>query len=303
MSDEFAGCSLEDVAVAIAYTSGEDQQRAIAAFHRRSPAPAPGIGHNNPPPGDDLDEVIEVWRAEHDALIAAAGAAAIVDVETAAKVQDLVVKMRDYEDRIDEARKARTAPLRQAETTINSRFNRLRLEIEVARQGSDRRGGLRGLLRVWDDRQKAAAAEAAEKARREARAKEIAAEEARKRLADAEASGRGVAVAEVAVLRAEGAADAAAAQAERAGRPTPVHSNLGTGSRRREIVREVRDYGQCIAWMLGEQSGLAAKLREAVDAILDRYLRSLGVATVEKGGVRIPGVSVSTREGEIFVRR
>lgn len=303
--DEFAGCTLEDCALAIAYNppGSEDQLAAIAAFHRRAPSPepaSPGIGHNAPPLGEIIDEELEPWIAEHDALIAAANAAKITDDDSAGRVLDLLQKMKVYEQDLDKIRQVRTSPHREAERLINGRYNRMIMDVAVARQGTSGKDGLRGQLKAWDDRKKAAAAEAKAKAEREQRAKEIAAKEARKTLEEAQRTGQGVAAAEVAAHRAEGQAAAAATHTERAGRAAPTRGNLGAASRRKEIVFEIVDEPECYLAMRSNPL-LAPKVTEALRNILRQHLRSVGVEHADK--VNIRGVRVQVEEGDIYVRR
>jgi hypothetical protein len=156
--DEYAGCTVEDVALAVGYSDpgSEDHARAIEALRRRLP---PGIGHNSPPAREVLAEELEPYRKRAEALIATAKTARITDDETAGKVLDLSQLCKAFETEIDERRKALTKPHRDAVALINSAHNRLRLEVQIARQGITGSGGLRALLTAWDDEKKAKAAE------------------------------------------------------------------------------------------------------------------------------------------------
>lgn len=140
IADEFAGCTLEDVALAVGYgePGSEDHALALDALRRRLPgsetAPPPRIGHNQPPLAELLDEELLPYKRRRDELVRVAETAAITDDDSAANVLDLAQMCRAFETEIDARRKQLVQPHREAEKTINDRHNRLRLDVQVALQ-------------------------------------------------------------------------------------------------------------------------------------------------------------------------
>jgi hypothetical protein len=307
LGDEYGGATLADVALAVGYAADEkERDAAIAAFMRRLPTGVgqtePGIGHNSAPLGELLEEELQPFRKRRDDLVRVAETSVITDAESAAKVLDLAQLCKAFETEIDERRKTLVKPYVEAQRRINDSHNRLRLDVQIARQGINGVSGLRGMLTEWDDKQKAAAAEAAEKARREAKAREIAAESARQKAAEAAAAagGRGAVSAELAAMRAAEEADIATRKAE-AIRPEPVRGHMGQVSRKREIRFDVTDAVACATW-LAQQPGLQNNLHAALMTIIGQHLRALGVEGVA-AGVEIPGVNVRVEQGAAHVRR
>jgi hypothetical protein len=261
---------------------------------------APSIGHNSPPADEILAEELTPFRKRRDELVEVAKTAIIVDDESAAKVLDLAQICRTFEDEIDARRKEMVRPYREAEKLINDSHNRLRLDVQVARQGMNGSAGLRGLLTAWDDKKKDEAEQARMKAEREARAKELAAESARQKAAAAAAGGKGSVSAELQALRAEEEAARAAAHAESI-RQEPVRGQLGQVGRKREISFDITDQLAFATWLIA-QPGLQNNLKQALSTICGQHLRSLGVAVVARG-LDIPGVVARVDQGGAFVRR
>jgi hypothetical protein len=299
ITDEFAGCSLEDVALAVGYSEpgSEDHALALDALRRRLPV---GPGHNMPPLAEVLDEELAPYRKRRDELVRVAQTAAITDDDSAAKTLDLMQLCKLFEDEIDARRKQLVEPHRLAEKAINDRHNRLRLDVQVARQGMNGSGGLRGLLTAWDDRKRADAEQARLKAEREAAAKKIAADSAREQIEKATAAGRGVVSAELNALRLQDEAEHARVEAEAIQAP-PTRGQLGPISRKREIGFDVVDSLVFATWLL-QQPGLAGNLLQALRTIAGTHLRSLGVEAVARG-VDIPGVVARIETGSAHVRR
>lgn len=298
--DEFGSATLADVALAVGYaTDDAERENAISAFVRRLPGRHVGIGHNQPPLSEVLDEELATHRARRDELVRVAETAVIVDEESASKVIDLIALCRAFETEIDDRRKELVKPYREAEKAINDRHNRLRLDVQVARQGTSGTGGLRGLLTAWDDRKKAAAEQDRQKAERLAKAKALAAEENRRKVEQA-AGGKGAVAAELEALRAEEEAEHAAAQAESI-RPEPTRGHMGQVSRKREIRFDITDPLAFASWLIS-QPGLQNNLRQALMTICGQHLRALGVEAVA-AGVNIPGVTTRVEQGSAHVRR
>lgn len=299
IADEFAGCTLEDVALAVGYSApgSEDHALALDALRRRLP---PGRDHNQPPIGELLDEELLPFKRRRDELVRVAETAVITDDESAAKTLDLAQLCKAFEDEIEARRKQLVKPHRDAEKAINDRHTRLRLDVQVARQGMNGVSGLRGLLTKWDDRKKVEAEQARLKAEREAAAKEIAAASAREQLEKAAATGRGVVSAELTALRLQDEADHARVEAE-AIQAGPTRSHLGQVSRRKEIVFDIVDIEATLKWSVTNHEILSS-VSEAMRNILYSYLRALGVSQVEKG-IEIPGVSIKVELAPVTIRR
>lgn len=299
IADEFAGCTLEDVALAVGYSEpgSDDHTLALDALRRRLPI---GPGHNQPPLSELLDEDLAPFRKRRDELVRVAETAAITDDESAAKTLDLAQLCKVFEDEIETRRKALSKPHRDAIELINGRYGRLRLDVQVVRQGMNGSSGLRGLLTAWDDRKKAEAEQARLKAEREAAAKEIAAASAREQIEKAAAAGRGVVSAELQALRLQDEAEHARIEAEAIVAP-PTRGQLGQVSRKREIGFDIVDPLAYATWLL-QQTGLAGNLLQALRTICGTHLRSLGVEAVSRG-VEIPGVVARVETGGAVVRR
>lgn len=299
--DEYDGLSLVEIGHAfVNWPEGsEDQNRALAAFLRR--AARPGIGHNRPPLSEALEAETEAWRRRGREILGLAGEALIIDDESARKVSDLAAKCKDLEDELDAARLARTKPYRDATAHINTTYDGLIRPLKLAREGEDRRGGLRGMLTAWDNKVREAAAAEQRRLRQEQKQREAEAAEAQRRAEEAARGGQpGQVNAKLEAARAREAADQAQLRAE-AVRPTPIRSHLGQVQRRREILFEVHDLGALIAWLIS-QPGLRGNVEQACRTIVGSYLRALGTDTVGRG-VEIPGVAVRVELGTAGIRR
>lgn len=257
----------------------------------------PGMGHNLPPVTEligDLGPRIEEWCAEvlepHrprvDELLATIKTAVIVDEASAAKVADLIQMLRATELHLEEERSAMKRPIIDAGRAIDSAFFRLRRPLELAREGNDGRGGLRGMLTAYEHRRETEAA--AERARQETEARRLQMlAEAARRTAEQDHT----LLSEEAAELAQEAAEAAERRAATI-RPEPIRSHLGTVGQRREIGFGITDLGKCVRWMSAGSNPLRSHLEQAVRTILGKHLRGLGVAAVE-AGVEIPGISTA----------
>lgn len=297
--DEFAGMSIRDIAQAIVHwpEDSEDQARAIAAIRTR----APGIGHNRPPLAEALDDQLARFRDQQRQLLDIAATAVIIDETSAEKVTNLAAQMAELEREAEELREKWVRPYLDGQKLINGKFNEVIRPLSLARQGDDRRGGLRGMLTRWDDKKRAEAAAERERMLQQAREREEAAAAARRAAEEKAAAGKGSVADELEALHAQDEAEHLAQRAE-AIRPEPTRAHLGQVTRTREIRFEVVAIRQTISWML-KQGGLANQVQQAVTTILGKYLRGLGVATIEGGKVNIPGVEVRVEHGAASIRR
>jgi hypothetical protein len=295
--DEYAGMSLRDIALAVAYEEDEAQQaRAIAAIQSR----APGIGHNRPPIAEQLVEELAPLRARQGAMIATAGQAVIIDDESAAKVTDLSIQVRDLADELKQARDAAMRPYVMASQSIAEGYNAL--IVPLAATYGDRRTGLRGMIQAYHDKREAEAAAARRKAAAEQRQREEEAAEARRKADAARDAGKGSIAAEIAASAAEDEAAAAGRRAT-AIRPAPLRSTLGQVSTTRQIAYDFEGttdaerlaaVRKMLAWGL-KQSGVRAVIEADLRRTCGSYLRQLGVDAVEKSlavASPIPGIKV-----------
>lgn len=296
--DPYAHLSNQEIAAAVlAWPDGsEDQNAALAALRTR----APGIGHNRPPLAEAIEAEVEPFRVRAADLLDLAGQARIIDADGAKSVLDLGIKLKNIEDEIDAARLERSRPYRQAVGLINGLFGEPAQRLKLARDGEDGRGGLRGMLTSWDNKQRAAAADEQARLRKEQLQREAEAREAERKAAEAEAAGRGQVNAELQVTRAREAAEQAQRRAE-AVRPEPLRSHLGQVSRRRDIKFEITDLGAVVAWLI-DQPGHRNNVEQAVRTMIGSYLRSLGIDAVAQG-VAIPGIDAKVETGAAAVRR
>jgi hypothetical protein len=290
--DPYAHLSNQEIAAAVlAWPDGsEDQNRALVALRER----APQIGHNRPPLAEMIEAEVEPFRVRAAEVLELAGKALIIDADGAKSVLDLGVKCKDIEDEIDAARLARSKPYRDATALINGLFGPVQQRLAIARDG------LRGMLKTWDDKQKAAAAAEQARLREEQRQREAAAAEAERRAREAAEAGRGQVNAELAAARAREEAEQAQRRAD-AVRPEPLRSHLGQVSRRREIKFEIADLGAVLAWLI-QQPGHRSNVEQAVKTMIGSYLKSLGTDTVARG-VDIPGIVARVEAGGVAVRR
>jgi hypothetical protein len=296
--DEFSGMSIRDIAVAITHwpEGSEDQARAIAAIRAR----APGIGHNRPPLAEALEEEIAPLLARQADLLAVAREAKILDQQSAEKVTDLIALIARFEKDVEDTRKRRAQPYSDAQRLIKDRFDTVTAPLTVARQGTTGRGGLRGMLTEWEDKREREAAAQREQLRQEAMQREAAAAEARRIADEKAAAGTRTVTDELEVMKAEDEAERLTRRAE-AIRPEPTRAQLGQVSRAREIEFKVVKLRDLLGWML-KQDGLAGQLLQAVNTIMGKYTKGLGVDAVERG-VSIPGAEVRTVLGAARIRR
>ncbi len=295
---EYDGLSVVDIAHAIINwpDGSEDQARAIAALRAR----APGIGHNRPPLSEALGEELAPHRARADQLLAVASQAIIVDEVSAQKTTDLVRQMSEFERDLDELRKRRVAPYVAAQRLINDEFNGVIQRVRLAREGEDRRGGLRRMLTEYAAKREAEAEAARQAALEEQRRREHEAEEARRRAEEAAAHGRNSTAAEIQAAEAQEEAERAARRAA-AIRPEPIRANLGVVTRAREIRVNVISLRKALGAILKLPGGENAALQFAM-TFLGKYLRGLGVEMVQRG-VEIAGVEVTVEKGAARVRQ
>jgi hypothetical protein len=282
--------------VAVWPDGSEDQNNALAALRAR----APGIGHNRPPLAEALNDEIEPFVRRAAEVIELAGKAVIIDIDSARSVADLGVKCKDLEAQIDVARLARSKPYRDAVGLINRVFGDVAEQLKRAREGNDGRGGLRGMVTAWDNKQRAAAAAEERRLREEQRRREEAAAEAERKAREAAETGKSALNAELAAAKAREEADQAARRAN-AVRPEPLRSHLGQVRRTRRSKFEIEDLAKVIAWLI-EHPGHRSNVEQAVRTIIGAYLTAIGIDTVARG-IEIPGVKCWVELGEASVRR
>ena len=295
---EYDGMSAVDIAHAIvSWPEGsEDQVRAIWALQRLIPA-----RHSNRPPlAERLDEDFAGVRGRADAVLTLATTALIVDDESAAKVLDVGKSMATLEKDIETLRTDLVRPYRLAVELINAKAKAIAGPVKLAREGDNGNGGLRGMITKWDDKVRAETEEARLAAEAEQRKREEAAEAARRRAEEAAEAGRGVVSAELRAAEAAEEAERARIRAE-AIRPATVRSNSATTSRSRVIKFDLDDDPVRIVRGNLKLPGFKAALMEFLTSWFGRYLRSLGVNTVEKGVV-IAGVHARIELGSANVR-
>lgn len=264
-------------------------------------AAIPGIGHNRPPLGEELDEELREHRDRHGQLVALAGEAVIIDEISAGKCTDLVAMIAALERELDEERKRRIRPYLEAQRLINDRYNSLIVGLEHARQGENGRGGLRGMLTAWADKKEAEAEAERQRLLEQARQRE---EEAARARAEAEEKARSSQGGISAELDALHAADQAERLQQRADaiRAEPTRSHLGQVSRRRDFSFRIENLRLLLGWLI-KQPGLKNNIEQSARTILGSHFRSIGVDAIERGGVNIPGVTVSIVKGPVNVRR
>ena len=243
--------------------------------------------HNQPPLSERITLELAPLLEKRVELLAIAETAVIIDEESAQKVTDLGKLMRAFELEVDAARDTMMRPYLEATREINAAFNPIAGPVAIARQGADGRGGLRQMLtRYLAKREEEAQAER-DRLAAEQRTREAEAEAARRAVEEKkQAGGAGVAD-ELAVMQAEEAAGRLRRQAE-AIRPEPIRSQLGTVGARREIAYEITDLRKLLGWAI--KSSLRGQVEASINTIVGRHLRSLGVASVERG-LGIPGLA------------
>lgn len=247
----------------------------------------PGIGHNLPPLDEQIAEVIAPLKMRQAAGLAVALTARIVDQPSAEKVLDLDRQLKAIEDDMEVARKELKAPYLAACRLIDGRFDAVTGPLRTARTDC------RGMIGAWQRQQEARARAERERLQAEQRRAEAEAEAARRAAQENRAAGSVNVADELSAMQAE---EQARRLAERAAavRVEPLRSATGTAGVRREITFTVTDLRKCLGWML-KQHGIAGQLEQAVRTILGKYLRGLGVQTVERG-IEIPGVATGTEK-------
>lgn len=270
-----------------------------------APEGLPGIGHNQPPLGEELAIVLAPLSDRAKQLLGVAETALIVDDLSATKIVDLSALIQALERELDLLREERKAPFLAAGRLVDSTFNPVIEQLTTARLGPEvnkrRTGGLRGMLTAYQQRREAEAAEARRKAEEEQRRREAEAEEARRKAEEARQAQQGGSIkADLDAIAAEEAAAAAQRRAE-AIRPEPIRAQLGQMSARRDIAFDITDLRKLLGWMLKQpmKSNLEAEARKMMAA----YLKTLGVDAVERGGAEnIPGIAVRI-EKQAAIRR
>jgi hypothetical protein len=252
----------------------------------------PGIGHNQPPLTERITAELAPFQERATQMLAIAETAVIIDEVSASKVTDLVKLMRGLEEDVDKARDAMMRPFLEATRTINQHFNALKTRVGSVRFGDDGRGGLMGMLTVYERKREAEAQAERDRLQAEQRAREAEAEAARRAAEEKRQAGAGSVKDELEALQAEEAADRLKRQAD-AVRPEPIRSHLGTVGRRREIEFTITDLRKALGWVL--RGTLKAQIEQAARTIIGKHLRSLGVEAVDRG-VEIPGVSVTVEK-------
>jgi hypothetical protein len=281
--DEYSGMSVVDIAHAVINwpPGSDDQQRAIAAIQARRP----GIGHNKPPLGEELVEEVAPLAARQTAMLEVARRAAVVDDESAAKVNDLKIQLKALEDEIKRARDERLRPYLLGCDLINKQYNPLIAGLAAAY--GNRMTGLSGLLNIYIQKRDAAAEDERRRLAAEARQREEEAEAARRAAEAARAAGKGAVGAELGALKAEEVATLAQERAL-AARPAPIRSTLGQVSSVRGIAFEIENLRTLLGWAI-KQTGMVRVIEIEARKWVGAYLRQLGVDAVERG-VEIPGV-------------
>jgi hypothetical protein len=302
--DEFSNVSTTDLASSIAaWTDGsEDQLRALTALAARAPRiDRPGIGHNKPPLAEMLETELEPHHRRKEELASVAAKAVIVDDESAEKVTNLVVMIQDLEEKLDKARLERSRPYRDAQSLINGSYNTLINALTIIRQGTEKNGGLRGLLTAWSRKKEEAAAAERNRLAAEEAAKRAEADRAQAEAAANAAQGKSTIDYELAALRARDQADAVAARAATV-RAEPVRSHLGRVSTGRVIKHEIVDLPKWLTEYALKDAAMAKALLVWSNASLQARLKSVGIATVAEG-IEIPGAKVWVERGQASVRR
>jgi len=282
--DEYDGMSVVDIAHAVVNwpEGSEDQQRAIAAIQARRP----GIGHNRPPLAEQLVEEVSPFTAAAGELLEVAGTAVIIDEISAAKIVDLVGKIRDVEEQLTARRAELKKPYQDAIKLIDTAFVSAITPLAVARVGTDGRGGLRGMQTAYENKREAEAEAQRRRLAEEQRKREEEAAAARRAAEEQAAAGKSTVKQDLAALAAEDEAAALERQA-RATRPAPIRGQLGQVAMTRSITFKITDLPLLLRWMLKQP--LKASLEQSCRTIMGTYLRGLGVDAVERG-VAIPGV-------------
>lgn len=299
---EFDGLSVVDIAHNIINwpEGSEEQQRAIMAIRAR----APGMGHNRPPLAEQLAIDLTGYEAKAAALVETAEQSLIIDDESAAKVNDLAKMVADLETELNTARLARTKPYRDAEALINKTYGAIVHRLNVARIGSDERGGLRAMITAYDDKKRADVEAARQTALAEQEERERLAREARQKADEARAAdnGAGAVHADLAAMALEDRAETAATRAA-AIRYEPVRSHLGVATRQRVITFTITHPLRALGWAL-KTPGLKTNVLDDFTKRVRSYLhsRAVGVAAVERG-ITIPGIEAKVELGQTSTRR
>ena len=244
-----------------------------AALPGENPVSA-GIGHNNPPPEEQVkidfrERMLEkhpTYEQRIADLAAAAERAEVDSADKAALAGDVVKSINAMIGAVNDTHKDVKQPYLEAGRVADGEKNRLLGPLTEAKNTIQRKQT--EFLRAEEARREAARREAQARAQREA---EAAAEAERKRL-EAEGAGDVEALAEVEVV----AAPAVVAKA-----PEPIRSaDTGTVvSGRKEWQCQVEDYEVAVISMIDDP-----KVREAIDACAKRRVRA-GIHAIE--GVRI----------------
>jgi hypothetical protein len=246
----------------------------------------PGIGHNQPPLAERLEEQTSPLRIRSAELVAVASTAVIIDDTSAAKVTELIGLMRAHIRKIEAEQETESKPYDDALATIDAAYSPLRKGLADV-IGKTAREGLRGMITQYEIKRQEEARAERERLAEEQRRRDAEAAEARRQLEEKRTTGTASVGDELAVLQAEDEAARLGQRAE-AIRPVPIHTNLGNVSTTRQVVVEVTDLRKALGWLL--KSPIRATLEETVKTIMARYVRGLGVAQVEHG-VDIPGVA------------
>jgi hypothetical protein len=246
----------------------------------------PGIGHNQPPLRERLDEDAFPLVTRVEELATVARTAVIIDDASCAKVVDLLGLCRAHLDAVTRQHAEAAAPYKLALEQIDAVYRPIERTMTTI-VGPNAREGLRGAVTVWEQKRAAAAEAERQRLLAEQRTREAEAEAGRRTLEDKRAGGSASVADELAVLQAEDAAARLGQRAE-AVRPAPVRANLGTVGTQRQIVCEITDLRKACGWLI--KSPMMPTLKEVVQQIMARYLRNLGVAQVERG-VDIPGAA------------
>lgn len=252
----------------------------------------PGIGHNKPPLGEELDEILRPWLLQRDEILETCGKAVIIDDESAGKVADLMKKGRSLLRDANADRETKNRPYLDATRLINGRFGTVTAPIILAMEGDGRRvKGLRGMLTEYENRRRREAEEARQRLLAEQRQREREAEEARQAAERAEAAGRTSVVGQMAAAERRHEAVDLGRRAEAVFAP-PIRTQASSIGTRREIGFEITDLPKLLAWALTQP--LRHNVEQAARTIVGSYLRGLGVEACARG-VEIPGLTVEVK--------
>lgn len=241
------------------------------------------LGANRPPLAELLAEETADDRRHMEELVTAANNAVVVDQATQAQTAALGGLLRNHQIEVEGHRVARKRPFDQDAQTVQDAYlpilNAITAALKRLRSLNDAYEREQDRLRETERRRLAAEEE---RKRREA-------EEAARAAEEAKAAGKSGISAELARIKAEDEA-AAAANARQAIRAEPIRTDLGTAHRATVKSYEIVDLTACLAYLRKTQR---AHLVEAIQRLINRLGRA---------GVKVPGVEVHEEKTTRFGR-